>query len=395
MIFVRLAPAFSLNQGATNHQTVGSFDSIGAAPPGGHGAASKAPKDDEVIKSLVTGALPPASSKDAANPAEERRASSRHAREQIKRLLQFVKKQLAEDLSQWRGGGEGEKGAELTDQIGRQRALASKLEGALHELMGSPALAMPSKAAGGGGGFTVSVTGASLPRTVAVNDSTVRPVLLASGPATRWTMRPNDAPPSQRPKGGEDEEINLDWQAGEVLMLVIEAVDETGAVDDDFDAVVLLDCEAHVQGRGLVRVTRGRGYVPLLTSQSGEVLVQLQDGGYSAMEQPPSIRVNFKGSAPALIAFVAESNDATAGDGVQVQVEARDRFQNIATDVSGEVKLFATHGATWGDEPVLLEQGVAIINLVSETAANVQLTATEVMGGPSVPGPDRPAPDLS
>ena len=30
-----------------------------------------------------------------------------------------------------------------------------------------------------------------------------------------------------------------------------------------------------VQGRGLVRVTRGKGYVPLLTNASGEVVVTL------------------------------------------------------------------------------------------------------------------------
>ena len=37
-------------------------------------------------------------------------------------------------------------------------------------------------------------------------------------------------------------------------MLVIEAVDENGNLDTDYDAVVLLDCPSHVGGRGLVRV---------------------------------------------------------------------------------------------------------------------------------------------
>ena len=39
-------------------------------------------------------------------------------------------------------------------------------------------------------------------------------------------------------------------------MMAVEAVDEMGVVDADFDAVVLLQCEDHVQGRGLVRVTQ-------------------------------------------------------------------------------------------------------------------------------------------
>ena len=38
------------------------------------------------------------------------------------------------------------------------------------------------------------VHGDSLPRNVAVNDSSIRPILLASGPASRWVVRPVDAP---------------------------------------------------------------------------------------------------------------------------------------------------------------------------------------------------------
>ena len=145
--------------------------------------------------------------------------------------------------------------------------------------------------------------------------------------------------------------------------------------------VVLLDCDVpSVEGRGLVRVTRGRGYVPVLTSSAGEALLSLQDGGFTAMEPPAPIRVTFKGSTPALIALTAEQSEAVAGDGVTVTVEARDRFQNIATDVNCEVVLSATHGASWGDEPVKLEQGVAIITLVSETAAVVSLRCIEVTG---------------
>ena len=71
----------------------------------------------------------------------------------------------------------------------------------------------------------------------------------------------------------------------------------------------------------------------------------------------------------ALITLTPEATEATAGDGVTVTIEARDRFQNVATDVNCEVMLSATHGASWGDEPVKLEQGVAIITLVSEVAA--------------------------
>ena len=342
--------------------------------------------DDQVIDALVTGAAPAAPQ--GGNP-EERQSASRHAREQVKRLLSFVKKQLGEDLSQWRGYGDAPP-AELTDQIAKQRALSGKLEGALHELMGNNGLPAVQRAHDKDS-FKVTVAGASLPRTVAVNDSTVKPILLASGPATRWVLRPNDAPPmtpgtaaAKAAMGGEDAEENLNWQAGETLMMVVEAVDETGVVDDDFDATVLLEADQPIQGRGLVRITRGRGFVPLNTNLSGEILITLQDGGFTAMEQPPPIRVNFRGSAAAQIALIPEMNEAVAGDGVSVTIEARDRFNNIATDVTCEVILEASHGASWGDEPVKLEAGVAMITLVSEMAGNVELKCIEAVGAPEI-----------
>lgn len=352
--------------------------------------------DDEVIASLVTGAVPAA--RDGANMAEERQLASRHSREQVKRLLHFAKKQLADDLAQWRGYGDAPP-AELTDQIGKERALAEKLEGALHELLGNNALAHGGgvhgspKAGGGGGGaggansFAVKVAGGSLPRTVAVNDSTIRAVLTASGPATRWVLKPHDPPAGWDPSAAAsaEDELSLDWSAGETLMLVVEAVDETGMLDEDFDAVLLLECDdPHVHGRGLVRVARGRGLVPMHTNVAGEALVSLQDGGFFAMEQPSPIRVTFRGSAAAAIHLQAEELEATAGDGVSVTIEARDRFGNVATDVTCDVTLSATHGASWGDEPVKLEQGSAVITLTSEVAATVALSVVEVSGAPQI-----------
>ena len=311
----------------------------GGGPTGAH-APLRAEHDDDVITSLVTGAVPAA--RDAASMVEERHASTRHAREQVKRLLYFVKKQLADDLQTWRGHGDAPP-PELSASIGKQRALASKLEAALHELMGASA-PPPGNGGGFGGnaaggrpsldhagssviqersglgvggavsegiGFAIRVHGDMLPRTVAVNDATIRPILLASGPAVRWVMRQHDAPPvtpntkaakakaiAQAAAGGEEEADTMNWVAGETLMLVIEAIDDADVVDVDFDAVVLLECEAHVQGRGLVKVSKGVGFVPLLTTQSGEVTVNVQDGGFSTMEPPLPLRIDFKVSAP-------------------------------------------------------------------------------------------------
>ena len=105
---------------------------------------------------------------------------------------------------------------------------------------------------------------------------------------------------------------------------------------------VLLQSDEHVQGRGLVRVTRGVGFVPLLTNQAGEATVTLQDGGFSAMERPPPLRVDFKGGPPAQIALVPEQAEATAGDGVTIVIEARDRFDNISTEVSARLEPLPT-----------------------------------------------------
>ena len=147
-------------------------------------------------------------------------------------------------------------------------------------------------------------------------------------------------------------------------MMVVEAVDENGVVDEDFDAVVLFESvhstlrdggdgvtslsslgNGYVHGKGLVRVVRGRGFVPMLAAKAGDALCTLLDGGFMAMEQAPPIRVTYRGATAAQIALVPEELEAPAGDGVVVSVEARDRFGNVATDVTCEVTLSATHGA--------------------------------------------------
>eukprot|EP00966_Prymnesium_polylepis_P003966 90477-Prymnesium_polylepis.1 len=54
---------------------------------------------------------------------DARKAEARHAKEQMKRLLHFVKAQLANDLQRWRD--DGARASDLTDEIGRRRALAA------------------------------------------------------------------------------------------------------------------------------------------------------------------------------------------------------------------------------------------------------------------------------
>ena len=68
----------------------------------------------------------------------------------------------------------------------------------------------------------------------------------------RWVLRAYDAPPdtprtaaakaearARAIETGDDEYAEtLDWTAGETLMMAVEAVDEMGVVDTDFDAVV-------------------------------------------------------------------------------------------------------------------------------------------------------------
>ena len=79
---------------------------------------------------------------------QEHQAATRHAREQLKRLLHFVKRQLGDDLATWRGYTDSPP-PELTDQVGKQRALATKLESALHDLMGAPSgIAKAQRASG-------------------------------------------------------------------------------------------------------------------------------------------------------------------------------------------------------------------------------------------------------
>ncbi|KOO31863.1 hypothetical protein Ctob_008003 [Chrysochromulina tobinii] len=265
-------------------------------------------KEDDVIAEIVNGAR--AAGPEGMGAAEGRAAAARSSRQQLKRLLHFVKAQLAEDVSAF-SGARDEQADEISDAIGRRRHLIAKLETALYDLLGG-------------------------------------------------------APP---------------------MMLVIEALDEAGSVDADFDAIVLIESSSeHVSGKGFVKVTKGVGLAPLNSCKSGPIELSLQDGGFTRMEPPEPLFVNFEGGPPAKVSLTPDlqgNNFPTTGDPLNILVEIQDRFNNRCTDVNCEVVLAASHGAEFGDGPVQIEMGEATIQLVSEVAATVSLIVLEARG-PSV-----------
>ena len=351
--------------------------------------------EDDVISAMIKGTV---GGLDGKGQQEGRALASRFARQQLKRLLQFSKGQLSEELSECRSK-QGEEAQEMFEGIGKRRGLIEKLESALYELMGGPPMALrtlPGGASGVGmgsggggaaaiGGWQPKVNGQSLPRSVAVDEAGTKPILLASGPATKWVVRPRDllAPAAAdnaaaAPTGTGEDGDPMPWVVGDTCVMAIEAVDEAGSVDIDYDGVVLLETEAHVTGRGLVRVTKGVGLVHLSAKKAGEVELNLQDGGFTAMEPPNPFLVNFVAGPPAKVGFKPEEPQAVAGDGVPVVVEIQDSFDNICEKVSCEVVLAATHGADFGEGPILIEEGTTTVELISERAATVGLSCLTV-----------------
>ena len=380
-------------------------------------------KEDDVIAEIVNGAR--AGGPEGMGAAEGRAAAARSSRQQLKRLLHFVKAQLAEDVSAF-SGARDEQADEISDAIGRRRHLIAKLETALYDLLGgapvrraradgagggmSGALAAVARAGpeSGGNGWQPKVHGMSLPRTVAVNEGAVRTILLTSGPASQWKLRVQPVPmpagggraaaaavaagtadatasSAPTPAGTEDDPVR--WTCGQPMMLVIEALDEAGSVDADFDAIVLIESSSeHVSGKGFVKVTKGVGLAPLNSCKSGPIELSLQDGGFTRMEPPEPLFVNFEGGPPAKVSLTPDlqgNNFPTTGDPLNILVEIQDRFNNRCTDVNCEVVLAASHGAEFGDGPVQIEMGEATIQLVSEVAATVSLIVLEARG-PSV-----------
>jgi hypothetical protein len=218
-------------------------------------------KEDDVIAEIVNGAR--AAGPEGMGAAEGRAAAARSSRQQLKRLLHFVKAQLAEDVSAF-SGARDEQADEISDAIGRRRHLIAKLETALYDLLGgapvrraradgaggglSGALAAVARAGpeSGGNGWQPKVHGMSLPRTVAVNEGAVRTILLTSGPASQWKLRVQPVPmpagggraaaaavaagtadatasSAPTPAGTEDDPVR--WTCGQPMMLVIEALD--------------------------------------------------------------------------------------------------------------------------------------------------------------------------
>ena len=264
-----------------------------------------------------------------------------------------------------------------------------------------------------------------------------RALLLASGPASRWTLRAKDAPPPDAIglADGDDGEAGdgmggtdgmLRWMAGETLMLAVEATDESGNVDTDLDSVVLIESETHVQGRGLLRVAGGVGHVALRSNKAGPIFVSVHDGGFSGMSLPPELSVTFYGGPAVGIGIVVSKDDAIAGEDVEVAIEARDQYGNVSRGVSCVVVVVASHGYTFvnpkgpvaahsprdsprssrggdssrgssrdlaremeeeradGGVAVELEDGVGTLILQGDAAAAVAVRAVEVHGAPEI-----------
>ena len=244
--------------------------------------------------------------------------------------------------------------------------------------------------AGDGVGFSVRVHGDMLPRSVAVNDSTIRPILLASGPAVRWVLRQYDAPPDtpntqalsqearrcrsgRRGRGGADRRV-----AGETLMMVIEAVDDSGTVDVDFD-VVCFSTRGARRGAWAGQGRQGARLRPARHHQVGGGDPELRDGGFDdGTAAADSRRLQGWPAGDDRLHTGEAGGDGGRGD--RRERRGARPLDNVSPTSKARGPAAATHGATWGDEPVKLEAGVAQIDLVSEQAGTITLSCVGVTG---------------
>jgi len=372
---------------------------LGSITPENYAAHHSPEKLDAPMASLIA--------KAAGGGPDARKAEARHAKQQMKRLLHFVKEQLAADLQRWRD--ETSHPQHLADEIGRRRALASQLDLALQQMCEADAPLPNQGHAGAGGGAAIRVQGKSLPRTVAVDDSARASLTLASGPAVKWEL---SAPNASSPPAGIEEASRADstsnggeaadclrWMVGQPLQVHVRALDEMGVLDDDFDAVVLLEGPEGVKGRGLMSVTSGVAKTELCSQRSGDVAITLVDGCFTRMEPPPPLRIRFVGGAAVSVVCVAvtefgslqslEHPTARVGESVPVSVQAQDCFGNVAPEFNGEVVVCSSHEVT-GAGAVKLIDGVAHIMITSKAAGDVAVSVNEVRGVPHIELPERP-----
>ena len=289
-------------------------------------------------------------------------ADVRLRREQTKRLLHFLKGRLGQDLEAWKAAGSAP--GPQSDAIGTRRALVASLEATL-QVTGTPGTdggaGVGSSGDTGAKGVTMQIRGETLPRSLAMNESSISPLLFTSGPAAKWSLKAPQADKEIEEKaaaeaaaaaaakgakggaaagkagakggaaakkgaaaakggaaaakggkagaGAADGPSETRWQAGRRLTVVASAKDATDELDSDLDTVVLLEGPEDVEGCGLVRVVAGKAEVPLMCTRSGPVTLMMYDGGFSSMAPPQPLTVEFFGGPATSVTFAIATDD--------------------------------------------------------------------------------------
>ena len=139
------------------------------------------------------GVLKQAQKAQAVEAAAQGADGGRHAREQLKRLLHYLKAQMTIEIAAWREAGEGPGAA--ADAIAARRKMSASFEAELNTLIRAARPPAPGEAPPG---LVFAIKGTSLPRSMNVDVATgTAMTTLASGPARKWAIRLPDAAASE------------------------------------------------------------------------------------------------------------------------------------------------------------------------------------------------------
>ena len=140
------------------------------------------------------GVLKQAQKAQAVEAAAQGADGGRHAREQLKRLLHYLKAQMAIEIAAWREAGEGPGAA--ADAIAARRKMSASFEAELNTLIRAARRRRRGEAPPG---LVFAIKGTSLPRSMNVDVATgTAMTTLASGPARKWAIRLPDAAASEQ-----------------------------------------------------------------------------------------------------------------------------------------------------------------------------------------------------
>jgi hypothetical protein len=161
-------------------------------------------------------------------------------------------------------------------------------------------------------------------------------------------------------------EIAETVQAGKEIEFTVEAQDDWGNIDENYEGEVGVEFSGSASGDQKIKIRKGKGIGHVTNKVAEEVVFSLKSLGQNSLATDHQRSVLFE-PGPAKRLEVVEPKEAVAGEEWTIYIRALDEFNNLATNYNGTVKIDIS-GTESSQAELTIENGEGFANLGKKQA---------------------------